>query len=228
MLDAGLAASTASDTRRLVDFKLERMRDRLYGLRPPPLLTGISSNVTLTSTLTHIGIVGASVDPNAPSFNLTDFWRLFTLRVEDEDWRYAEFDEWIRAKSFGGNQRYFKQFTIDGNGNILLSTIPTAPTTWTANVIYRKLPGTLVDTAEPLTDREFDGLYIAGVARQFPNHFHGEERAAVLAAMTADYQNLMKDFMSHASVEKIDSRYRPQIRKPYLRSSVFWGDGEMS
>lgn len=230
MLDAGLGASAASDTRRLVDLKLERMRDRLYGLRPPPTIKGIvSPDVIITSQLKYIGLADANdAPPITPSLQLTSagFWRVYTLRVEDEDWRYADFGEWIKAKSYAGNQRYYKQFTIDGTGNIVLSTLPTDPVTWTANVIYLARPGPMDDLEPPDTDPEFDMLYVLGVAKQFPNHFHGDERAAVMATMNADYQALMKDFMSHADIEKIDARYRPIIRKPHLRSSVFWGDGE--
>ena len=236
MLGENPDATTASDIRNTVDIKLKRKRDEIYGLKPPKSLLVYSSSVSVPSTLEYIKIESSGSGDN-PGWNITDFWRTFSLVIaldtetdinEAEDWEPTEWDAWVRQNSATqGKQRLATTFTQDYRNYIYLNTLPGTGVTWKAWLHYFKQPATISDGGTPEIGQEHESLIVLAVCLDFPNLFRGDERASIYAAMTRQYKERLADYLRAMTVKKRATRLRPFVKRN-ASPGVFWGTGETS
>lgn len=229
VLGASPDSDTDSDIRTLVDVKMKRKRDEMYGLKPPRSLLVYSSTVDVPEDLEYIQITGTTA-PTTPSFGISNLLEVFTLTIgasdstqdEEEDWDFREYTSWIRENSaVSGNQRLPKTFTIDYQNRIFLRNLPGTGETWKARLHYYKQPETIADGVEPEFEPKHEGTYVRGVALEFPNLFRGQDRAAIYAAMLRMYADGIKAYVADQTIIKTNLRLRPAERRKGT-SSVVW------
>lgn len=236
MLDAKIA-STGGDLYTLVGIKLKRVRDSIYGMRPPRSLRRVTgSALTIPATLTYLGITEAGVDANRPGWNLTDYWKLFGLSIQAVgETRYYEwdgpvdFDTWTRQYSaIAGNQNLAQTYTIDYQNRLYLSDTPTGSDTWSALLHYYSTPPAIISGNSPEVDVQFHHMFSLGTVIQFPNYFRGEERQALLGLYTQEYQSALKEYLRDTPAFKSRWRRRPFVKRIESTKTINWGTGETS
>lgn len=227
LLDVAPDATIADDIRVAVDLKLKHARDRLYSLRVPDSLLVKSSAITVEDDTVYIKISGAG-DGTHPTFALTDFHKIFALKIEDETWTPVRWGSWIMQQSnTAGDQRWRKSYSVDSDRYIYLRTLPGTGQTWSAELHYQKTPATIVDGGTPEIGAEHEELLVCSVVRSFPNRFITEERLSLLAAINSQYRELLSDYKMDSIFGKPDLRYKPHVRDVYERSVINWGDGDL-
>lgn len=225
------SASSTNDIRLQVDRKLQKIRDELYGLRPPRSLLVYTGPVTIPSTLDYISIT-SSGSGDTPGFAASDFWREYSISVGEsdttsigdaEEWEPVEWETWIRSNSsVEGNQRLGYTFTIDYQNRIYLRSLPDGSDTWTAWLNYFKTPATFSDGATPEIGLQFERILTLGATLEFPDLFRGEERGAIYAATYRMYGDLKKDYLRANTPKRSGSRFRP-FRKRLTARALNWG-----
>lgn len=236
MLDAKISASSG-DLYTLVGIKLKRVRDGIYGMRPPRSLRRQTSTVlSIPSTLIYLGVTEATVDANRPGWNLSDYWKIFGLTIQATgDTRYydwdgpVDYDTWTRQYSaIAGNQNLSLTYTMDYLNRIYLSDLPTDLDTWNAILHYYADPPAIVAGNEPEVDVQFQHMFSLGAVLQFPNHFRGEERQALLPLYTSQYQSALSQYLRDTPAFKSRWRRRPFIKRIESTKTINWGTGETS
>lgn len=227
LLDIDPEATTADDLRTAVDQKFQFSRDRLYNVRVPDSLLVSSNEITIDGTTEYILISGTG-DSTHPSFALTDFKKIFALKIEDETWAPTRWASWIRQKSgLAGDQRFRKSYAVDGERNIWLRSSPGAAQTWTGVLHYQKEAATIVDGGTPEIGEEHEELLVVDVVRGFPNRFITEERLALLSHIDSRYHELLRAYKADSVFGQPNLRLKPYVRDTSQRSVINWGEGDL-
>lgn len=226
MLDVTPDASTDDDIRNAVDKRMVHVRDRLYNLRCPDTLLVTSSAVTIDVDNEHVKLVGASAT-NQPSFELTNFRKLHAIEVEEQEWSFVSYPNWIRQRSaIAGNQIWEKSYTVYQGNQIIFKSLPSGSDTWDVVAHYKASPAAIIDGGEPELSADHHEFLILEVVLGFPNKFVSEERLALFAAYSKQREELKKLFMQDSLVTKGNHRMKPFVRK-YAYRATSWGNGDL-
>lgn len=226
LLDVTPDASTDDDIRVAVDRRIVHVRDRLINLRCPDSLLTSSSAVTINKDTEYVQIVGAT-DTNKPSFELTDFRKIFSLWVEGEEWSYISYSDWIRQKSgIAGDQIYKRSYTVYQGDKITLKTLPTDTEEWEVILHYVAQPATIADDGQPEIRSDHHELIVLDTVLGFPQKFVSEERLALFAAYSKQRDLLEKLFLQDSLVVRRNQRMKPFVRKNDYRNTL-WGSGDL-